>query len=223
MLPLFAHLRGRLLIAVLIAVGAGCLGSIGYYLSLSRTLVFFPLFLMGWQWAPRWRERSGPAHMRVLAVGTLGAMLVGAWCVHLDPRWLYGSYGYAALGSPLLPGMGTRLLLLTIATAGTLSFLALVPRQHTLFSGPGSRSLGAYVLQGFVIKMAAGLGAFGLLARLPEPWLTVALLILAAIVALVLASRLVQRLLDPISTPRWLEQWLWRPLAASESDSPVRR
>jgi len=223
LLPLFAQLRGRLLIAVVVAVGAGCLGSIGYYLSLSRTLVFFPLFLMGWLWAPRWRQWSQPAYMRALAVGTLGAMFVAAWLVPIDPRWLYGSYGYAALDATLWAGALQRLLLLGIATAGTLAVLALVPRRHTPISGPGARSLGAYVLQGFVIKIAIGAGAFVALARMPGVWLIPALLVLAAVIAWILASRWLQRALAPITTPRWLEKRLWRPSIAAARGHSVKR
>lgn len=223
LLPLFAQLRGRLLIAIVVAVGAGCLGGIGYYLSLSRTLVFFPLFLMGWLWAPRWRQWSQPLPMRALAVCTLGAMFVAAWLVPIDPRWLYGSYGYAALDSALWIGALQRLLLLGIATAGTLAVLTLVPRRHTLISASGARSLGAYVLQGFVIKMAVGAGAFVVLAQLPDAWLIPVLLVLATGTAWILASRWLQRVLAPITTPRWLEQHIWRPSITAAQDHSVRR
>lgn len=219
LLPLFAHLRYRLLIAVAVAVGVGCLGDIGYYLSLSRTLVFFPLFLMGWMWAHRWRKRSGTWPIRLLAVGTLAVVFVAVARIKPDPRWLYGSYGYAALGVDLLPGMLSRLLLLGGAMACTLAFLTLVPRRHTIISGPGSRSLGAYVLQGFVIKFAAGAGFFVALAAWADVWLTPALLLLAAVMALVLSSGLVQRLLNPITTPRWLEHLLWQKSISHAHDA----
>ncbi len=219
LLPLFAHLRSPLLIALAVAVVTGCFGDIGYYLSLSRTLVFFPLFLMGWLWAPRWRNRSGTWPARWLAAGTLAA--VGAAIVRIgpDPRWLYGSYGYAALGADPLPGMAWRLLLLGAAAACTLAFLALVPRRHTVVSGPGSRSLGAYVLQGFVIKFAVGSGLFAVLAAWPGTWLVPVLLLASAGVALVLSSRVVQRLLEPVTTPRWLERTLWQKLPVHSRDA----
>ncbi len=219
MLPLFAHLRHRLLIAVLVALAAGCLGGIGYYLSLSRTLVFFPLFLMGWQWAPHWRGRSRPLGVRVLAAGTLAGVFVAALYLPLDPRWLYGSYGYAALGIGLPAGAGLRLLLLGIAAACTLAFLALVPRRHTPFSAPGSRSLGAYVLQGFVIKLAVGTGAMLAVAQ----WTGVTLVVLLAAASIVLtgllSSRPVMRLLEPVTKPRWLEKRLWQKSAAHAHDT----
>lgn len=88
LLPLFAHLRHRLVIALAVAILAGCFSDIGYYLSLSRTLVFFPLFLMGSMWAPRWRQVSVTWRVRVLAVGTLAAVFVAVLRIQPDPRWL---------------------------------------------------------------------------------------------------------------------------------------
>lgn len=210
MLPLFAHLRYRMAIAVAVAVGAGCFGDIGYSLSLSRTLVFFPLFMLGWGGARAWRAMSGFPHVRVAAAGTLAAIFVVMAWLHPDVRWLYGSYGYTALDSSLLPGMATRLLLLATAAAGTLAFLALVPRRHGPFAAFGARSLGAYVLQGFVIKAAVGGGLFALWAAWPDAALLATLLATAVVLTLALSSAPVARMLNPVTAPRWLEQHLWR-------------
>jgi len=219
LLPLFAHLRHRLLIAIAVAMLAGCFDDIGYYLSLSRTLVFFPLFLMGWMWAPRWRRRSGTWPIRMLAVGTLAVVFVAVARIKPDPGWLYGSYSYSALGADLLPGVGIRLLLLCAAIACTLAFLSLIPHRHTVFSGPGSRSLGAYVLQGFVIKFAVGGSLFAALARWSGGWLMPLLLLLSVMVTLVLSSTLLQRLLNPVTAPRWLEHVLWQDSATHAHDT----
>jgi fucose 4-O-acetylase-like acetyltransferase len=210
LLPLFARLRWRLPIALAIALAAGFGDHIGYYLSLSRTLVFFPLFLLGWQLARHWRCRSG-AGTRVLAVAVLAALFAVAATSDLDPRWLYGSYGYAELGAPPLEGAALRLLLLGCAMAGTCAFLALMPRRRLPVTALGMRSLGAYVLQGFAINLAVGVGLFASLTALPRAALLPMLLAAAAVAAAALSARPVQRLLAPITAPRWLEQRLWRP------------
>lgn len=219
LLPLFACLRHRLVIAVAVAVLAGCFGDIGYYLSLSRTLVFFPLFLLGWMGTKHWRTVSGTPRIRIMAVAMLAATCaVIAW-IQPDPRWLYGSYGYGALGVAMLPGMATRLLLLATATACTLAFLSLVPRRQTGYSGFGARSLGAYVLQGFVVKLAVGGGLLAAVATWPDAWLLPVLLLAAVGIALALSSRQIAHLLKPITSPRWLEQWLWQPSALQARDT----
>ena len=48
LLPVFARLKRPLTFAVALAVAVGCASEVGYYLSLSRTLVFFPMFVLGW-------------------------------------------------------------------------------------------------------------------------------------------------------------------------------
>jgi fucose 4-O-acetylase-like acetyltransferase len=209
LLPLFARLRWRLPIAVAVALGAGCSGHIGYVLSLSRTLVFFPLFLLGWQLAPQWRRHSGPV-TRILAVGVLAGLFAVAATSDLDPRWLYGSYGYAELGAAPIAGAALRLLLLGCAMAGTCAFLALMPRRRLPVTTLGTRSLGAYVLQGFAINLAIGAGVFAALAALPRAALLPMLLAMAAVAAAALSARPVQRALAPITAPRWLERRLWR-------------
>lgn len=214
LLPLFARLRGRMVIALALAVLAGCSDHIGYYLSLSRTLVFFPMFLLGWQQARRWRHTSQSPRARWVALGTLAALFAAAWFSHIDPRWLYGSYDYAVRGASAFPGASLRLLLIGCAMAGTCAFLALVPRRRLTWSALGARSLGAYLLQGFLINFGLGIGVFALLRSVPHTLLLPLLLVSAALLAAGLSTHRVQRLLAPITAPRWLERLVWRERTA---------
>lgn len=207
-LPLFARLRGRIWVAVAIALAAGCSSHIGYYLSLSRTLVLLPIFLLGWQQAHRWRQSADVRGARWLALAILLALLCAGYISQLDPRWLYGSYGYAALGASSLHGAALRLLLIACSMAGTWAFLTLVPRRRMTWSTLGARSLGAYLLQGFLINLAIGAGAFAVLRQMPRPTLAPLLLAGAAAMAAVLSTRQVHRMLAPITAPRWLERRL---------------
>lgn len=210
LLPLFASLRGRMWVAVAIALAAGCSDSIGYYLSLSRTLVFLPMFLLGWQQAHRWRQSGDRSGCRWLALGALIAMFCIAYVSKLDPRWLYGSYDYASLGVSSLPGAALRLLLIACSMVGTWAFLTLVPRRRMTWSALGAHSLGAYLLQGFLINLAVGAGVFALLRQLPRAMLAPLLLVGAIGLAAALSTRHVHRLLAPITAPRWLERRLWQ-------------
>lgn len=208
LLPLFARLRGRVWIAVAIALVAGCDQNIGYYLSLSRTLVFLPMFLLGWQQAHRWRRFADARGARWLALAILLALFCAGYISQLDSRWLYGSHDYAALGASSLQGAALRLLLIICSMAGTWAFLTLVPRRRMTMSTLGARSLGAYLLQGFLINLAIGAGVFAVLRQLPRPTLAPLLLTSAATMAAVLSTPQVHRMLAPITAPRWLERRL---------------
>jgi len=189
LLPLFAHLPWRLPLAVLLALAAGCIDDIGYYLSLSRTLVFFPLFLLGWQAAHAWRGRIRGGAARWIAVGVLATLFGGIALAGPDPHWLYGSYGYAAMATPPLRGMALRLLLLALAAAGALAFLTLVPRRRMALTPLGRRSLAAYLVHGFLVKLAIGAGLTASLAALPRAMLLPALLGLAVAATVALSTR----------------------------------
>lgn len=211
MLPFFARLRFRIVLAVSLALAAGWAGDLGYYLSLSRILVFFPFFLLGWRFVPAWREQSRMLPVRVGAIITLLALLALSFTSHPDPHWLYGSYGYSDLDVSALVGVGLRALQLAGACLAGLAVLALIPRRHTHISALGQGSLSAYLLHGFVIKFAIGFGLFGVLAPLP-PALSLTLLAAAALVlAAILATPPVHRLIASASSPAWLRRALWHP------------
>ncbi|KGI77176.1 hypothetical protein LF63_0111215 [Oleiagrimonas soli] len=211
LLPLFARLRCRLPLAVGVALAAGWAGDLGHYLSLSRTLVFFPFFLIGWQRLPDWCRADARMPARPLAVALLLALAALALDRRLDPRWLYGSASYAALHVSALHGSIQRLLLMAAATLAALAVFRLTPRRAFAWSRLGRGSLAAYLLHGFAIKLAIGAGAFALIRDWPTPVLLAMLGTLALTVTATLCSPLINRLAAPLTQPRWLERALWRP------------
>lgn len=212
LLPLFARLRHPLLLAGALALAAGLADDVGYYLSLSRTLVLFPMFLIGWRHADRWRVLAGQPVLRLASIGMLLLLLGLAGSVRLDTQWLYGSQGYAALDAPALVGIGWRCLQLAAGIGGSLALLALVPRRPTAMSRPGQHSLPAYLLHGLLVKGAVALGFYGLLrALMPSaPMLATVLGTLSVAGAWLLCRPATTRLLAPVTHPRWLERRLWK-------------
>ncbi len=210
MLPFFARLRFKLLLAAGVTLAAGWAGDLGYYLSLSRTLVFFPFFLLGWQFVPAWRKQSATPFIRTSAGLFLLALLALSFARHPDPHWLYGSYGYSDLDVGAVAGAGLRALQLAGACLAGLAVLALMPRRHTRVSVLGQGSLSAYLLHGFAIKFAIGIGLFAALdslsAGLSLPVLVAAALVLAAI----LSTPPIHHLVANASSPAWLRRALWR-------------
>lgn len=210
MLPLFARLRSPLLLAVILAVVAGCASDLGHYLSLSRTLVFFPLFVLGWRHGGTWRSIQRGVTVRCVAVATLILLFLCASSPLMDAQWLYGSLGYASLDTSDEVGVLLRVLQLGAAIAGTAAFLALIPRRKLRISSMGARSLPAYLLHGFLVKFAIGAGLFGVIGSLPHALILPTLMALTLACALALSTPWAQRLLTTMVASRWLEQHLWR-------------
>src|SRR5690606_5474093 len=110
-----------------IALAAGYTNA-SHFLSLSRTLVFLPFFLLG--------AAMGPGHFAALArprvrwaagiVLVLGAAAAVAFARDVDVKWLYGSFAYRSLGQPGPWAALYRLGHLVAAGLLCLAFLALV-------------------------------------------------------------------------------------------------
>lgn len=210
LLPLFARMKWALPLALVIALAAGVTTQIGYPLSLSRTLVFLPLFLLGHRLgAPRLQQLGGSRGRRWAALAILGAAAAGAWYLRdLDPEWLYAASGYEALHIGILPGMATRLALLMASAACALAVLALVPR-HGWFAGLGRRSLTAYLTHGFLVRGLLATSAFAWLAQvLPEPGGLLACVVAGAAIAGLLSTRMADALAAPLTRPTAMVRWL---------------
>ncbi|HJR14095.1 MAG TPA: acyltransferase family protein [Rhodanobacteraceae bacterium] len=206
LLPLFARLKFALPLAITIALAAGMVPGIGYPLSLSRTLVFFPLFLLGHRiGARRLQYLAGARAHKVGAALMLLAAAVGAWLLRdLDPEWLYASVDYAALQASWVSGAATRLALLVMSALCALAMVALVSR-HARSAGFGRRSLSVYLVHGFLVLGLVNTGAFALLARVLPPGMALLFCMAAAFaIATLLSTRMVDRLAAPLIRPvRW--------------------
>ncbi len=146
--PMFVSLT----FAVSIGLGVGYFGEIGHTLSLSRTFVFFPFFLLGY-WATEkqvmWlRERIAKVISLVVMTGVAIAIYIAP---ELNSGWLLASKSYADLGLPVLGGVA-RLLVYVTAVLMAMSFLAWIPRTQNRFTHLGTRTLYVYLLHGFLIQ-----------------------------------------------------------------------
>jgi fucose 4-O-acetylase-like acetyltransferase len=203
LLPLFARLKFALPLAVIIALAAGVAPWIDYPFSLSRTLVFFPLFLLGHRIGARRLQQLGAAPARrFTAVLILFAAAVGAWFLRdLDPEWLYVSMGYASLQIAPLAGAVTRLALLSASALCALSVLTLMPRRAR-HAGFGRRSLTAYLVHGFLVLGLVAVGAFAWVAQALPAWAgLVSCVVAGAASATLLSTRWADRVFAPLTRP----------------------
>jgi fucose 4-O-acetylase-like acetyltransferase len=205
-LPLWARLPQPVVWTAMLALAAGLVDGIGYELSLSRTLVFLPFFVAGWQTRHVDWSAAVTAPRRWLAVGAGVGLLAAAWRwgPQLDPRWLYGSIGYTELGVGKPLGLAVRGLHLTVATVAVLALWQAVPAATTRWTAAGRRTLSAFLLHGFVLR---GLGALGWLAPSTgsSPVLPLFAATAASGLAAILCSAGVARWAAPLlEPPRWL-------------------
>src|SRR6185312_11188697 len=200
---------------------------IGYPLSLSRTLVFFPLFLLGHRLGAKRLQQLGDSRGRRWgALAILTGAAVGAWLLRdADPQWLYASVGYADLNVVPWPGAALRLALLAVSGSCVLAVLALMPR-HAMPGTPGRRSLTAYLMHGFLVRALVAGGAFTWLAHaLPAFAEVSACLVAGVLVAAALSTRMADLLAAPLTRPvDWMRDAVHRgPLAIRQRMEEFKR
>lgn len=229
LLPLLAHVRFLGPIAVLAALGAGLLGNVGHAFSASRTIVFFPLFLLGW-YLRRIDVRSLLDRVWVRRGAwfvLLGTLVVGATLGTQVSRRTYTMKNDYRGGGIIeqLPSAGVRGALLAFGVVGAIALLAVMPRRRLpVLTYLGTGSMYIYVLHALFV------GTSGV--RRTDWYLAidsageVALLVLGAVAfALALASPPVRWLTRWFIQPRY--RWLFRdeapstpPLGAREPARP---
>lgn len=156
LLYVFAPLRWYgLFVAVLLGIVIGFVDEVGSFLSLSRTLVFFPYFLLGYLLNGDMLKKiirnkySLPLGVFIL-VGTL--LFFGFWFPENAVPWLLGATSYANMGGEQVADgifRGIQYILTLIVIFG---FLALIPSSTYKVSEIGERTLYVYLFHGFIIK-----------------------------------------------------------------------
>lgn len=140
------------LIAFTLGIGIGYISGIGEAFSLSRTIVFFPFFLLGY-WATK--DRLMQLKNVRFKLASLAVLLVIFAVISFTPTmsayWLFGSTPYQALDYPITGGL-IRVGLYALAVIMTFSILAWVPRQEMRFTYMGQYTLYVYLLHGTVIQ-----------------------------------------------------------------------
>ena len=180
----------------LLGILAGYDKTIGYYMSLSRILVYFPFFLAAFYIRKRncladlltfARSRTG----RFLSLSSVGVMTTYI-ILHREQykvSWLYGARSYA---SGHYDGL-IRLQFYLFAMLWLLLLAGLMTDRPTFFTVIGQNSLSVYLLHGFIIKY---INQLHLLPKLKYP--VAAALLLSVLLVYLLSRRPVRRFAAPL-------------------------
>ena len=154
---LFLYTKWKPLAALMAACGVallvGYVDWIGNYLSLSRTFVFFPFFLLGYFLDKKHFEKCWSVKSRVISLFII-ATVTAFFMIFpdLDEKWLLGSKPYVELGAFGIEGMINRLFLFAISLVMSFSFFSFVPTRKTFFTNLGRNTLYVYLLHGFFVR-----------------------------------------------------------------------
>ena len=152
LLPFWMKLPVPLALAFVASLAAGAVEAIGYAFSLSRTIYFFPFFILGHQLAGR---KLPAGNMWVVPVIVLALMVLGIGFLpaEVSHRWLFGSLPYAAFEVSDIAGAAIRAAIYAASLVAGFAVVMLLPRQDATLAVLGRASLAVYVGHGLVVLM----------------------------------------------------------------------
>ncbi|MED4229156.1 acyltransferase family protein [Neobacillus cucumis] len=200
LLYFFARLKWfGLALAAVIGIAIGYFDHVGSYLSLSRTFVFFPYFLLGFL-----MEQKHFKLVKKVKHSTLIGFLVLLSTMFLIctffPKdaipWLLGDTSYANMGSKVITDGIIRASQYVVTIIVIYGFLSIVPSQGFKMTVIGQRTLYVYLLHGFIIKTIQTIVSDDTLSGISNHYLT--LMVFSLGVCVLLGNYLIQKYTRPL-------------------------
>jgi fucose 4-O-acetylase-like acetyltransferase len=188
-------------LAITIGVLIGYVNEVNHFLSLSRTFVFFPLFLVGYYLNREQFQKIKATKIKIFS----GSVLVITFITFFffpsfDYQWLFGSKPYQVLDAYGLNGAMTRIGVYALSFLTTMSFLALVPSREFFFTKWGTRTVYVYLLHGFFIKSFRN---SELVEILRESEQFVVMLVVSFALTMILSSDFIKKSTQPFIEMKW--------------------
>lgn len=156
MLYLFTKYRAVYSISAALIIGllVGYTDFISSYLSLSRTFVFFPLFLIGYYLKREHFSIFQKPKIKLASLSIFIIVFIGFYVFPtINHEWLLGSKPYAEMGEASIWTMFTRLGLYALSIVMVFCFFSLVPKRQFFFTSLGKNTLYVYLLHGFFVRI----------------------------------------------------------------------
>ncbi|MCF2903889.1 acyltransferase family protein [Octadecabacter sp. CECT 8868] len=151
-LPFAVRVPYPIPLSIVVALVIGYIDSVGTALSLSRTVVFFPAFLLGHLYKDQIFQvviKHRPALCILFVAFMCGAIGLSD---HVDIRWLWAVNSYSEIpnSSPkILYRAGT----IAMGLITSIAFLAVLPRRSNGLTLLGQNTMPIYVLHGFPVML----------------------------------------------------------------------
>lgn len=198
MLFIFAKIKPwkSICIALFVGLVAGYFDIIGGYLSLSRTLVFFPFFLVGY-FLKKEHFYYLKTHFVMILGGIFIVLLLSFITFHpnLNDKWFLGSKPYANFVEVKSLGLFIRALVYLISFGSIAAFFSFIPRKRLFFTKWGKNTLYVNLLHGFFIKFFRE-GSQTDFQYSPSTFLL--LFVVTFVLTVLLSSRLVKIFVQPV-------------------------
>jgi fucose 4-O-acetylase-like acetyltransferase len=150
------RIRFVLFFSIILSLYCGLFDDVSRYLSISRTLVFLPYFLVGYfckeETIIKIKETPKIIGLSVLFLALCGTLSLYKLNV-ISREFLKGADSYNKLGLSVFDGIFSRMILLLIATSFIVALINLTPKKQLKVTYIGKRTLVIYLLHPFFITI----------------------------------------------------------------------
>ncbi|MDV4150052.1 acyltransferase family protein [Clostridium sp. AL.422] len=153
-LKYLVRFKNILIGSFLIGAVIGVIPSVGSMLSISRTIVFLPFFLLGYYTKEEHLNKIGNFNKLLAIQGITIVLIFTIYIVNVDLfdyKFLYYSYSFEELGMSLGIGIILRLVLYVAAILFSICVIALVPKKRKPFTNLGKATMNIYVFHIYLV------------------------------------------------------------------------
>ena len=174
-------------ISFLIGLGAGIFGEFNSMLSLSRTLVFSPFFLLGYFTTEEhllgFKKPTRFYSFVILSIAITFAAVVSYFEI-IPVEFIYGSNSFDSHTVPIWLGLVSRILLYIIGLFFIFALPNTVTNRPTFFSKIGRNTLSIYILHTYLLALVFVVNYF-----IPSMWLQLIICFIGSILVTSFLSR----------------------------------
>lgn len=198
--PIIMKLRFPLTISIIISLAAGYVDDVGSFLSISRTLYFFPFFILGYRLHSALAADQPFFNLPKWFYAATLALIFALLLIfkELPYQWLYGGSSYAQLGVTQWYGFVYRVAFYLLSTIASIAVFMVIPNRGEKVATYGENSLYVYAWHGLFIKVAIYFGLMSLLLEMPSGVALLALFVISLCMTLLLSSNWVAKLTNTV-------------------------
>lgn len=189
-LPIIMQFKFPLILSIVISLCAGYVSDVGYFLGISRTLYFFPFFILGYKLGSSLLSNNFLLKIpKALYFTILLVNFLVFWIFKdLPHQWLYGSFSYNRIGDVEWFSFTVRSIMYFISVISSIAILMLIPNWDSVLAKRGKNSLFVYLWHGFFVKVGMYFGIMHVLSNLSNTLAVVTLFISAILITALLSS-----------------------------------
>jgi fucose 4-O-acetylase-like acetyltransferase len=199
LLLIFEKSNHVLVWAVISGIVVGFWSGDGTWMSLSRTLIYFPFFVIGYRFNPVWISKIVNTKMKLISMAFLVTLFVIYHFLpfELEFEWFLGNATFAQLNRTPFEGMMIRMIFYVVQFISSFCVVILVSSRTYIFAEWGQRTIYVYLLHGLVLMT---LNNFNVLDHISIP----IVFGLALAITLTLVHPFIQRM-HPLIDPKPIE------------------